>query len=113
MLKKTYQYQLDGTLIDNPKSNYPVPLGDEKLINRVHYQLESPDAEISLLNGEETIRISEASWSGKGSRQSFVSWTKPGEPYYCLEPWMSPPNASENKTMDLFLLEHEKNSPLR
>ena len=97
--KKTFQYQLDGTLVDNPKSNYPVPLGDEKLINRVHYQLESPDAEISLLNREETIRISEASWSGKGSRQCFVSWTKPGQPYYCLEPWMSPPNASENKTM--------------
>ena len=65
----------------------------------MHYQLESPDAEISLLNGEETIRISEASWSGKGSRQCFVSWTKPNQPYYCLEPWMSPPNASENKTM--------------
>ena len=98
--KKTYQYQLDGTLVDNPKSNYPVPLSDEKLINRVHYQLESSDAEISLLNGEETIRISEASWSGKGSRQSFVSWTKPNQPYYCVEPWMSPPNASENKTME-------------
>ena len=72
---KTYQYQLDGTLVDNPKSNYPVPLGDEKLINRVHYQLESPDAEISLLNGEETIRISEASWSGKGR----VSVSSPGQ----------------------------------
>ena len=36
----------------------------------------------------------------KGSRLSFVSWTKPNLPYYCMEPWMSPPNASENKTME-------------
>ena len=97
--KKSYQYQPDGNLVDNSKSDYPIPLNDENLINRIHYQLESSDAEISLLNGEETIRINEASWSGKGSRLSYVSWTKPGAPYFCLEPWMSPPNAPENKTV--------------
>ena len=97
--KKSYQYQPDGNLVDNSKSDYPLPLSDENLINRIHYQLESSDAEISLLNGEETIRINEASWSGKGSRLSYVSWTKPGAPYFCLEPWMSPPNAPENKTV--------------
>jgi galactose mutarotase-like enzyme len=97
--KKSYQYQPDGNLVDNSKSDYPVPLSDENLTNRIHYQLESSDAEISLLNGEETIRINEASWSGKGSRLSYVSWTKPGAPYFCLEPWMSPPNAPENKTV--------------
>jgi galactose mutarotase-like enzyme len=97
--KKSYQYQPDGNLVDNSKSDYPIPLDDENLINRIHYQLESSDAEISLLNGEETIRINEASWSGKGSRLSYVSWTKTGAPYFCLEPWMSPPNAPENKTV--------------
>ena len=96
--KKAFQYQPDGTLMDCPKTNYPVPLGDEKLINRVHYQLESPEAEISLLNGEETIRLNEASWGGKGSRLTYVTWTKSGAPYFCVEPWMSPPNAAENKT---------------
>jgi galactose mutarotase-like enzyme len=96
--KKTYQYLSDGTMVDNPKSGYPVPLGDEKLINRIHYQLESPEAEIALLNGEETIRLNEASWSGKGSRLSYVTWTQAGAPYFCVEPWMSPPNAPESKT---------------
>ena len=97
--KKSYQYQPDGSLIDNPKMDYPIPLNDEKLINCIHYQLESSEAEISLLNGEETIRMNEASWNGKGSRLSYVSWTKPGAPYFCLEPWMSPPNAPGNKTV--------------
>ena len=98
--KRTYQYLENGTLSENPKASYPVPLSDETLINRVHYQLDTPDVEISLLNGEETLHISEASWTGKGSRLSYVSWQKPNEPYFCLEPWMSPPNAPENKTME-------------
>ena len=97
--KKTFQYQDNGEMLENSKAAYPIPLADEKLINRVHYQLESPDAEISLFNGEETLRISEASWSGKGSRLTYVSWTKPEAPFYCLEPWMSPPNSPEHKTV--------------
>ena len=86
-------------MFENSKPSYPIPLSDERLINRVHYQLESPEAEISLLNGEEILRISEASWAGKGSRLSYISWTKKNSPFYCLEPWMSPPNAPENKTL--------------
>ncbi len=97
---KTYQYEEGGRLIENPKCKYPMPLSDERLINRIHYQLSSPAAEISLLNGEETLRISEASWSGKGSRLTYVSWAKANSPYFCLEPWMSPPNAPENNAME-------------
>ncbi|MEK9772225.1 MAG: hypothetical protein VW907_02485 [Opitutae bacterium] len=97
--KKTFQYQPNSEMTENGKCHYPIPLGEDGLINRIHYELDSPDAEISLVNGEETLRISEASWSGKGSRLTYVSWTKPGAPFYCLEPWMSPPNSPENKTV--------------
>ena len=46
---KNLHINLGWNTLDNPKASYPVPLSDEKLINRVHYQLESPDVEISLL----------------------------------------------------------------
>ncbi len=98
--KKSYQYRPDGSFLDNPKNEYPTALGNEGLINRIHYQLESSEAEISLLNGEEIIRVNDASWAGKGSRSAYVTWTKPGAPFFCLEPWMSPPNAPENKTVN-------------
>ena len=64
---------------------------------------EDPEAEKMLksLNGEETIRISEVGGAEAGSRTSFVSWSKEDAPYYCVEPWMSPPNAPENKTMKM------------
>lgn len=97
--KKSFQYQEGEDFLQNAQNNYPISLDDDKLINRIHYQLDSPEAELSLLNGEETIRLSEASWSGKGSRLTYVSWTKQGSSFYCLEPWMSPPNAPENNTV--------------
>ena len=97
--KKSFQYLEDGELKENALSNYPIPLAEENLINRIHYPLDRSDAEISLLNGEETLRINEVSWHGKGSRLAYVSWTKHGSPFFCLEPWMSPPNATGNKTV--------------
>ena len=76
-------------------------LDDPELINSVHYELTKPSAEISLLNGEEKIRISEVGGAEAGSRTAFVTWSKEDTPYYCVEPWMSPPNAPENKTMKM------------
>ena len=60
--------------------------------------MSKPKAEISLLNGEENISISEVGGPETGTRLTFVSWTKTDSPFYCIEPWMSPPNATENKT---------------
>ena len=74
---------------------------DHELINRVHYELKKPIAEVSLLNQEEPIKISEVGGAENGSRLTFVTWTQHDAPYYCVEPWMSPPNSPENKTTRL------------
>jgi galactose mutarotase-like enzyme len=79
----------------------PTPLDESSLINSIHYELSQPTAEVSLLNGEEKIKISEVGGAEAGSRTSFVTWSKEDAPYYCVEPWMSPPNAPENKTMKM------------
>ena len=46
------------------------------------------------------MRINEASWVGERVEAILhFHGLEPGSPYYCLEwPWMSPPNAPENKT---------------
>ncbi len=74
-------------------------LEDPNLINSIYYELKEASAEVSLLNGEETLRISEVGGAEVGSRLTFVAWTKFNTPYFCIEPWMSPPNAPENKTV--------------
>ena len=93
------QYK-EGGLIAN-RTNLPNPqtLEDPELINCIFYQLAQPKVQISLLNGEETLRVSEVGGAEVGSRLTFVTWTQPNAPYFCLEPWMSPPNAPENKTV--------------
>ena len=50
----------ERTSLDNPE-----------LINRVHYELNSPTAEISLLNDEEPIKITEVGGAEAGSRLTF------------------------------------------
>ena len=81
-----------------PGENSRCTMENPDLINRVYYELKKPIAEISLLNQEEPVRISEVGGSENGSRLTFVTWTQNNTPYYCVEPWMSPPNAPENKT---------------
>ena len=58
-------------------------LEDPNLINSIYYELKEASAEASLLNGEETLRISEVGGAEVGSRLTFVSWTKHNTPYFC------------------------------
>jgi galactose mutarotase-like enzyme len=99
--KTDFQYHKGGMMTKKPKNSESSRLDNPELINSIHYELKSPVAELSLLNGEETIRISEVGGAEIGSRTSFVTWSEPESPFYCVEPWMSPPNAPENKTVKI------------
>lgn len=97
--KKVYQYQNDGNMMKKtPSNDQSYRLGMSNLINNIFYENITPQAEISLLSGEETLKVSEVGGAETGSRLTFVSWTKPSAPYFCLEPWMSPPNSPSNET---------------
>ena len=96
--KQVFQYDSGGMMKKTPNPTTECILDDPDLINRVHYELKNSIAEVSLLNQEEPIKISEVGGSENGSRLTFVTWTKDDSPFYCVEPWMSPPNAPENKT---------------
>lgn len=99
--KKVLQYQEGGMMAARRSIPNVQTLEDPDLINSIYYELNLPSAEISLLNDEETLRVSEVGGANVGSRLTFVSWTKPGAAYFCLEPWMSPPNAPEAKTLKM------------
>ena len=96
--KQVFQYEDGGIMKKIPGGSSQCTMENPDLINRVYYELKKPMAEISLLNQEEPVRISEVGGSESGSRLTFVTWTQNNTPYYCIEPWMSPPNAPENKT---------------
>ena len=56
--KRIFQYEESGMMKKNSDVGDTCQLNDNKLINRVYYELKNPTAEISLLNNEEPIRIS-------------------------------------------------------
>ena len=97
--KNAYQYETDGKLVKKATAKeFSYRLDAPDLINSIFNQVTEPNAEISLMNGEERIRVSEVGGASKGSRLSFITWTKLGAPYFCVEPWMSPPNSPGNET---------------
>ena len=97
--KKLFQYSEGGKMDKKPfADDFSYRLDSHGLINTIFYEVTEPHAEISLLNGEEAIRVSEVGGTAVGSRLTFVTWTKKQSPFYCVEPWMSPPNSPENQT---------------
>ena len=73
-------------------------MADPDLVNRIHYELTEPRATFGPVNDEEQVSVAEVGGPEAGSRLTFVTWTEGSDaPYYCIEPWMAPPNAPENR----------------
>lgn len=100
--RKTYQYREGGLLDKTDPPAGPVSMADPDLVNRIHYELTEPRATFGPVNDEEQVSVAEVGGPEAGSRLTFVTWTEGSDaPYYCIEPWMAPPNAPETKSARL------------
>ena len=98
--RKVFQYK-EGGLLKKVESPAEITRFDAPdLVNRIHYELREPQAVFGLANDEEQISIAEIGGPEVGSRLTFVTWTESADsPFYCIEPWMAPPNAPETKAV--------------
>ena len=72
-------------------------LSDAALLDRIHWQLRHNRVSFGPKGGEEDIHliIGEEEVPLKG--HALVTWSESEEaPFYCVEPWMGPPNAAEH-----------------
>lgn len=72
-------------------------LSDTALLDRIHWQLRHNRVSFGPKGGEEDIHliIGEEEIPPKG--HALVTWSESEEaPFYCVEPWMGPPNAAEH-----------------
>jgi galactose mutarotase-like enzyme len=95
--KGAYQ-AADGSLVSTEFKGGEVSMDDSALIDRIHFRLKDSRIKFGLKNGEEdvTVRVSEAARPLPGA--TVVTWTEsPDSPFYCVEPWMGPPNSPEHK----------------
>ena len=78
---------------------HPVFSFDEPvLVNRIHTHLKSAECIFGPKGGEENITIRFKNEDSISSSRSLVTWTESEvSPFYCVEPWMGPPNSPAHR----------------
>lgn len=95
--KKAAYHAKDGSL-DPVKGHKKVePLSNPAVVDRIHYQLTSPIVECVCKQDDSRITIEVGTQTVPNPAYAIVTWTESDKsPYFCIEPWMGPPNAPEN-----------------
>jgi len=95
---KTMRQNAQGLLIEGPVLKQEENLSEPALIDTFHTKLRSNEVVVGQEGhiGDIIVKLGTDKVPAPGS--TFVTWTLAGDsPFYCVEPWMGPPNAPENK----------------
>ena len=98
--KKQWRHAADGKLVAFPefKGAEQIAFDDPNLSDCIFTNLRSATLSFGPRSGEEDITIKVGEEPIPGSWAAVVTWTPDAEaPFYCVEPWMGPPNSPEHK----------------
>ncbi len=97
--KKAFHHNFDnGQLVSVKEFNEQTSFDDPDLIDRIHCKLKSNKVSFGPRSGEEDIHVSIGAGPSVPPWTAVTTWTeKPDSPFYCVEPWMGPPNSPEHK----------------
>lgn len=87
-----------GKLVDQPHLTAEAKLSNPALLDTIHLNLAGNSAVVTEQGSGNklTLRIGTAKTPPAGT--AVLTWTeKPESPFFCVEPWMGPPNAPGNK----------------
>ena len=96
---RTLRQDAAGRLVSGPVLKLEEPLNNPALVDTFHLGLRHNAAVFGPIGapGEIAVRIGSA--RVPSPEATFVTWTLADDsPFYCVEPWMGPANAVENKT---------------
>jgi len=97
--RRLKQDHTNGRLSPSPVLQAEEPLSNPQLIDTIHTGLTGHEVVFGERGrpGDIAVRIGTA--KTPPPEAAFVTWTlDETAPYYCVEPWMGPPNAAEHKT---------------
>lgn len=87
----------DGKLILHRDRESCHNLADPEILGRNHFELRHRTISFGPRGGEEDIHLRVGSEDPPSKGLSIVTWTEAEDsPFYCVEPWMGPPNAAEH-----------------
>lgn len=96
--KKAFKHTPDGSLQLIKPFSPEGSFGDTDISDTIFSRLNADQAVFGPKGGEEDIGIRILGESSTYSTwNAFVIWTeKPDSPFFCVEPWMGPPNSPEH-----------------
>ena len=96
--KKALRHLDDGSL-EPVKSFAPeTAFDDPELWDRIHCKLKENCVRFGPKSGDEDITLRIGHSLKPNPWSTVVTWAEhPDSPYYCVEPWMAPPNAPEHQ----------------
>lgn len=95
--KKHFRANPDGSLNQVKDIPEPISLDDPTAVDLIRSQLKSREVRFGPKGGEEDIKILIGHNEPPAQWTTLVSWTQNAQsPFYCVEPWMGPPNAAEH-----------------
>ncbi|MEM7672785.1 MAG: aldose epimerase [Verrucomicrobiota bacterium] len=93
---KAFRQDPGGKLLAEKTFPQTDTFANPDLSDRIHTKLKKPEATFGPAGGEEDIKISWTDSEGNNPWHTLVTWTMDDDaPYYCIEPWMGPPNSPE------------------
>jgi galactose mutarotase-like enzyme len=95
---KRLRQDASGNLIAGPALRLNEPMDNPALIDTFHTDLKESVVVFGEkgLPGDVAVRLGDSEVPEPGS--TFVTWTLADDsPFFCVEPWMGPPNAPETK----------------
>lgn len=96
--RKRFRQDARGLLVAVPPVAEEENLGNPELVDSIHAELTHHDVVFGERGKRGDVHVRWGTEKVPPPAATFVTWTLAEDsPYYCVEPWMGPPNAPENK----------------
>ena len=88
----------NGSVLAGPFLQLQEPLTNPDLLDTIHTGLRGNSVVFGPPNAPGEVAVSLGTAKNPSTDAAFVTWTQADEsPFYCVEPWMGPPNAPGTK----------------
>ncbi|GHC12970.1 hypothetical protein GCM10007047_32940 [Cerasicoccus arenae] len=96
--KKAFHQEPNGKLALVKDFPDPANFGDPAIVDLIRTKLKTNEIRFGPKGGEEDIVIKAGDTSRPDPWMTVVTWTlEDSSPFFCVEPWMGPPNSPEIK----------------
>jgi len=96
--RKACRHAADGSLFEASPPKRADSIANPELIDRIHYDLSQSKVVCRCLADDSKIEIETGAERKPHSEYAVVTWTESDTaPFFCIEPWMGPPNSPETK----------------